>query len=207
MIERSRTAPDRDKGTFTDRAVWLETTIGGAGRLTGDLTGTAAAAVAVVLAALSAEGGAEDTRTLPQRQHDALAEACRQLSRSRADSGMAFGLCQTIAFRRIQPFSCKANATRHGRPSKFFAGTPAAPCAQMRPKVGVQAGGRPPARGVRIAQVQSAGAVAGQDAAGLGERRPQRADIGGRAGFAAVLASHAIVTFAPVRRAGHDAIS
>jgi len=82
MIERSRTAPDRDKGTFDDRAVWLETTIGGAGRLTGDLTGPAAAAVAVVLAALPARGGAEDTRTLPQRQHDGLAEACHRLIRS-----------------------------------------------------------------------------------------------------------------------------
>ncbi len=75
MIERSRTTPDRDKGTFDDRAVWLETTIGGAGRLTGDLTGPAAAAVTAVLAALGAKGGPEDTRTLVQRQHDALAEA------------------------------------------------------------------------------------------------------------------------------------
>jgi hypothetical protein len=31
----------------------------------------------VVLDALSARGGAEDTRSLPQRQHDALAEAWR----------------------------------------------------------------------------------------------------------------------------------
>src|SRR5450755_4105681 len=82
MIERSRTAPDRDKDTFNDRAVWLATTIGGAGRLTGDLTGPAAAAVAVVLEALSAKGGAEDTRSLPQRQHDALAEACLRLTES-----------------------------------------------------------------------------------------------------------------------------
>ena len=82
MIERSRTAPDRDKDTFSDRAVWLETTLGGAGRLSGDLTGPAAAAVAAVLEALSAKSGAEDTRSLPQRQHDALAEACQQLIRS-----------------------------------------------------------------------------------------------------------------------------
>ncbi len=82
MIERSRTAADRDKGTFDDRAVWLQTTIGGAGRLTGDLTGPAAAAVAAVLDALSARGGAEDTRTLPQRQHDGLAEACQRPIRS-----------------------------------------------------------------------------------------------------------------------------
>ncbi len=79
MIARSRTAPDRDKDTFDDRAVWLETTIGGAGRLTGDLTGPAAAAVTAVLEALGARGGSEDTRTLPQRQHDALAEACQRL--------------------------------------------------------------------------------------------------------------------------------
>ncbi len=87
MIERSRTTPDRDKGTFDDRAVWLETTIGGAGRLSGDLTGPAAAAVTVVLDALSAKGGAEDTRTLVQRQHDALAEACQRL----IESGMLPG--------------------------------------------------------------------------------------------------------------------
>ena len=72
MIERSRSTPDRDKDRFDDRAVWLETTIGGAGRLSGDLTGPAAAAVAAVLAALGASGGPEDTRTLVQRQHDAL---------------------------------------------------------------------------------------------------------------------------------------
>ena len=67
--------------------MWLETTIGGAGRLTGDLTGPAAAAVAAVLDALGARGGPEDTRTLPQRQHDALAEACQRL----IDSGMLPG--------------------------------------------------------------------------------------------------------------------
>ncbi|MGP0023325.1 MAG: hypothetical protein ACLPKE_08155, partial [Streptosporangiaceae bacterium] len=54
MIARSRTAPDSDRDRFDDRAVWLETTIGGAGRLSGDLTGPAAAAVSVVLDALSA---------------------------------------------------------------------------------------------------------------------------------------------------------
>ncbi len=72
---------------FDDRAVWLETTIGGAGRLTGDLTGPAAAAVTAVLDALSAKGGPEDTRTLVQRQHDALAEACQRL----IESGMLPG--------------------------------------------------------------------------------------------------------------------
>jgi len=42
MIERSRSTPDTDRDRFNDRAVWLATTIGGAGRLTGDLTGPAA---------------------------------------------------------------------------------------------------------------------------------------------------------------------
>ena len=79
MIERSRSTPDTDRDRFDDRAVWLQTTIGGAGRLSGDLTGPAAAAVAAVLAALGAKGGPEDTRTLPQRQHDALEEACQRL--------------------------------------------------------------------------------------------------------------------------------
>jgi hypothetical protein len=59
--------------------VWLETTIGGAGRLTGDLTGTAAATISAVLDALAAKGGPEDTRTLLQRRHDALHEACHRL--------------------------------------------------------------------------------------------------------------------------------
>jgi Domain of unknown function (DUF222) len=87
MIERSRTAPDRDRDRFDERAVWLETTIGGAGRLTGDLTGPAAAAVSVVLDALSGKTGPEDTRTLPQRRHDGLQEACQRL----IDSGMLPG--------------------------------------------------------------------------------------------------------------------
>ncbi len=87
MIQRSRTTPDTDRDRFTDRAVWLETTIGGAGRLTGDLTGPAAAAVTVVLDALSGRTGPEDTRSLPQRRHDGLQEACQRL----IDSGMLPG--------------------------------------------------------------------------------------------------------------------
>ena len=45
----------------------------------GDLTAECAAAVAAVLDALAAPAGAEDTRTQPQRYHDALAEAMRRL--------------------------------------------------------------------------------------------------------------------------------
>ena len=82
MTERARTGPDRDDGGFGERAVWLETTIGGAGRLAGDLTPAGAAALTMVLDALSGKAGPEDTRTLLQRRHDALEEACQRLIRS-----------------------------------------------------------------------------------------------------------------------------
>ena len=77
---------DQDKGqdqgedeAFDDRSVRLETTFGGAGVLTGDLTPECASIVATVLDALSAPAGAEDVRSQPQRCHDALQEAMRRL--------------------------------------------------------------------------------------------------------------------------------
>ncbi len=78
MIERSAT-PDSDDSGFGDRAVWLETTLGGAGRLGGDLTPGCAAALSTVLDALGGKAGPEDTRSAPQRRHDALEEACQRL--------------------------------------------------------------------------------------------------------------------------------
>ena len=71
--------PDQDGPRFEDRAVRLETTFGGAGVLTGDLTPECAAVVTAVLDALSVPRGAEDDRTHEQRYHDALEEACRRL--------------------------------------------------------------------------------------------------------------------------------
>src|SRR5487761_11258 len=50
-----------------------------AGRLGGDLTAGCAAALQVVLDALSGKVGPEDARSLPQRRHDALQEACLRL--------------------------------------------------------------------------------------------------------------------------------
>jgi hypothetical protein len=81
MYERSRSELlDEDPArAFEDRAVRLETTFGGAGVLTGDLTPECAAVVTAVLDALSAPAGAEDTRTRDQRYHDALQEAMRRL--------------------------------------------------------------------------------------------------------------------------------
>jgi hypothetical protein len=60
----------------------VDTTIGGAGRLSGDLTPGCATTLTVVLDALSGKTGPEDTRSVPQRRHDALEEACQQLIRS-----------------------------------------------------------------------------------------------------------------------------
>ena len=64
---------------FADRCVRVETTFGGAGVLTGDLSPECASIVATVLDALSAPAGAEDVRSQPQRCHDALQEAMRRL--------------------------------------------------------------------------------------------------------------------------------
>jgi hypothetical protein len=80
LIERARTTPDSDEDSFADRAVWLETTLAGAGRLTGDLTPACTAALTAILDALAAKAGPEDTRSLPQRRHDALEEACHRLT-------------------------------------------------------------------------------------------------------------------------------
>ena len=71
--------PDEDGPRFEDRAVKLETTFGGAGVMTGDLTPECAAVVTAVLDALSAPRGAEDDRSHGQRYHDALEEAMRRL--------------------------------------------------------------------------------------------------------------------------------
>jgi hypothetical protein len=76
---RATPAADRDEPdtAFEDRAVRLETTFGGAGVFTGDLTPECAGLVNTVLDALSAPQGAEDTRRHEQRYHDALEEAMR----------------------------------------------------------------------------------------------------------------------------------
>ena len=79
MLDRARTSPDPGNDGFEDRALWLGTTFGGAGRLHADLTPACAAALTVVLDALGQKAGPEDTRTAAQRRHDAVEEACRRL--------------------------------------------------------------------------------------------------------------------------------
>jgi hypothetical protein len=82
IYARSLTGTDDDddpQQSFGDRQLRVETTIGGAGVITGDLTPECAAVVTTVLESLSAPMGAEDTRTREQRYHDALQEAMRRL--------------------------------------------------------------------------------------------------------------------------------
>ncbi len=78
---RSRTVPPDPDGRdpALDRALFLDTTLDGAGVLRGDLTPECAAMVQAVLDALSAPNGGGDLRTRPQRYHDALAEAMKRL--------------------------------------------------------------------------------------------------------------------------------
>jgi hypothetical protein len=78
MYERSHRDGDAGDG-FGDRTVWLGTTLGGAGRLTGDLTAGCSAALSAVLEALGKRAGPADIRTAAQRRHDALEEACTRL--------------------------------------------------------------------------------------------------------------------------------
>ena len=77
--------PDDDppgKG-FEDRFLQLDSTMDGAGRLTGDLTPECAAAVQAVLESLGKKRGPEDDRTVGQRYHDALQEGCELLIRAK----------------------------------------------------------------------------------------------------------------------------
>ena len=80
MYERTRRDADGDgDGGMADRGLWLGTTIGGAGRVTGDLTPGCAAALTAVLEALGERAGPDDIRSVAQRRHDALDDACRRL--------------------------------------------------------------------------------------------------------------------------------
>jgi Domain of unknown function (DUF222)/HNH endonuclease len=68
-----------DDGGFGDRNVQLDVHFRGAGHLTGDLTPECTAALTAVLESLGKKAGPEDDRTKPQRDHDAIEEACRRL--------------------------------------------------------------------------------------------------------------------------------
>lgn len=80
-MHRATAGPDTDPDHdgFADRRVRLLTHFRGAGTLDGELTPECAETLRAVLDSLSAKTGPEDTRSAAQRQHDALAEACRRL--------------------------------------------------------------------------------------------------------------------------------
>jgi hypothetical protein len=78
MYERTHHDTDRDS-ELAERGVWLGTTIGGAGRVTGDLTPGCSAALTTVLDSLGARSGPDDIRSVAQRRHDALQEACQRM--------------------------------------------------------------------------------------------------------------------------------
>src|SRR5580693_661530 len=74
---------DDDDDGFDDRFARVDTTMDGAGRVTGNLTPECAAALQAVLEALGKKRGKEDTRTAGQRFHDALQEGCELLIRAK----------------------------------------------------------------------------------------------------------------------------
>src|SRR6202167_4149517 len=79
-IRRQCARPDTDGDDgFAGRALRLDTTFEGAGKLDGNLTPQCAAALQAVLDALGKRRGPEDDRTKGQRLHDALEDACRRL--------------------------------------------------------------------------------------------------------------------------------
>jgi len=116
MYERARSgAPGGDDDGFDDRRLVLDLTFGGGGRLIGDLTPGCAAAVAAVLEALGKPAGPEDTRTVTQRRHDALEEACRRLLAAKMVPGRAGQPAQalvhiTLAQLRALPGASEAEA-------------------------------------------------------------------------------------------------
>jgi hypothetical protein len=71
--------PTGDEDGFEDRSLRLGTTFGGAGKLAGDLTAECAVALQAIFDSLGKHLGPDDTRTVEQRQHDALAEALHRL--------------------------------------------------------------------------------------------------------------------------------
>ena len=78
-MRRRLARPDSGGDGFDERSLRLDATLGGAGRLDGDLTPRCTAALQAVLDTLGKKAGPEDIRTTAQRHHDALEEACRRL--------------------------------------------------------------------------------------------------------------------------------
>ncbi len=89
-------SPD-DDDDFDERFVQVGTTFGGASCVRGNLTPECTAAVQAVLDAMGKKRGPEDHRTVGQRFHDALQEACELLIRARMVPDRAGADTQVIA--------------------------------------------------------------------------------------------------------------
>jgi hypothetical protein len=79
LEEYRKTRPDPDENPPGDRSLWLEETLDGAGKLRGDLTPQATAALRAVLDSLAKAKGPEDLRTPGERNHDALQTALEMI--------------------------------------------------------------------------------------------------------------------------------
>ena len=89
-------SPDGDDD-FDERFVQVGTTFGGAACVRGNLTPECTAAVQAVLDAMGKKRGPEDNRTVGQRFHDGLQEACELLIRARMVPDRAGADTQVIA--------------------------------------------------------------------------------------------------------------
>jgi hypothetical protein len=90
--------PSDDEGDgFDERFVQVSTTFGKAGCVRGNLTPECSAAVEAVLESMGKKRGPEDHRTVGQRYHDALQEACELLIRAKMVPDRAGADTQVIA--------------------------------------------------------------------------------------------------------------
>ena len=88
---------DDDGDGFDERFVQVSTTFGKAGCVRGNLTPECTAAVQAVLESMGKRRGPEDHRTVGQRYHDALQEACELLLRAKLVPDRAGADTQVIA--------------------------------------------------------------------------------------------------------------
>jgi Domain of unknown function (DUF222) len=78
-VRTARPDDNNEADRFGQRWLRLDRYYRANGQLAGDLTAPAATALQTVLDSLGTKAGPEDTRTIQQRNHDALEEACRRL--------------------------------------------------------------------------------------------------------------------------------
>ncbi len=137
---------DPDDDGFRDRDVRMGTTLGGAGRLKGDLSAQCAALLSQVLATFGKNAGADDLRGPGQRNHDALEAALRlalgapgipQTSGMKTRAQAVMSLADLLAMDGASAAQEAWLATRAGEPGWFCgpAAQAAACAAQVTPVI------------------------------------------------------------------------